>query len=137
MRLVTGARVLFFFLLVVVTYLTLTPDPSQAKVGFDVADWIAKLLFHDPRLGDKVAHFSAYASLGLVAGAADIRVAGHRILTLAMLAGYGALLEGAQSFEIVRTPDFFDGLANFLGATTGFSAFLLARVAVTRARVAA
>lgn len=121
MKFVRGARALFALVLAAVTYLTLTPVPDQAKAGFDLADWIARLLFDDGRLGDKVAHFSAYAALGLTAAAGNIRFGGSRAATMLALAGYGALLEGAQGFGLVRTPDFFDGLANFLGASTGFA----------------
>jgi hypothetical protein len=120
MKVVYSARWLFVLLLGAVTFLTVTPAPEQAKVGFDLSDWIARILFGDAKFGDKVAHVAAYAALGATAAAGEIRIAGRAIGTLVALAAYGALLEGVQGLGGVRSADVADGLANLVGAVSGF-----------------
>lgn len=122
MRLEAAARALFILMLPLVAYLSLAPATDEVKAGFDVADFIARLVFGDERFGDKVAHFSAYAALGLAGAVGDVRVGGRRLGAFLAIVLYGALLELGQGLGVARTPDFFDGVANFLGAASGYAA---------------
>lgn len=122
------AKSVFVLLFLLVTFLTLTPDPDDAKAGMQFTRWIASILFGDAALGDKVAHFAAYAALGLAAFWARLAPLGRRSWAPLMLAAYGALLEGVQGVGGVRAPEFADGLANAAGALAGFgAAYVLAR----------
>ena len=114
------ARLLFAALFVLITYLTLTPNPDDVATGFDLARLIAGFLFGEPDYGDKVAHFAAYGALGAMAYWAQIFIAGRRWLTPVCLGFYGALLEGAQGIGGVRSLELLDAMANGLGAVTGF-----------------
>jgi hypothetical protein len=114
------ARGFFFLLLAVVTYMTLTTEPEKMKPGFDLMDFVARMVFGDPKYGDKVAHFSAYGALGLAAVPAGFRLVGRDWTVIPALAVYGELLEFVQGLGGVRQADPFDALANVLGATIGF-----------------
>lgn len=127
------ARAVFALLLGAVTWLTLTPSPDDADAGFKIMRWIANLLLGDSALGDKVAHFTAYAALGASAFLARI---GGRYMTPLALAGYGALLEVVQGMGGVRSPELADAFANMAGAVAGYAialmlSRLLARVSVS------
>ncbi|WP_428410471.1 VanZ family protein [Hyphococcus sp.] len=112
-------RVLFALLFALVTYLTLTPNPDDTKAGFAFTRWIATVLFHNPALTDKVAHFLAYAALGAMAVWAHLTVFSKRRGTALALAAYGVLLEGLQGLGGVRSPELADAVANGLGALSG------------------
>ena len=114
------ARIGFVLLFLVVTYLTLTPNPEDTEGGLAFTRWIAQALFGDEAFGDKVAHFIAYAALGGAAVIAELRIFGRMTVTILALAAYGLLLEGAQGLMGVRTPDLSDALANAIGALSGF-----------------
>jgi VanZ like family len=127
------ARCVFALLFVVVTWLTLTPNPDEAKSGFEMARWIAALLFGDPDRGDKIAHFTAYGTLGASAFFARLSLFGRKRWTPLYLAAYGAMLEGMQGFGGVRSPEAADAIANALGAVAGFGgAFVLIRLLQSR-----
>lgn len=127
-------RAVFFALLAIVTYLTVAPNPPQADGGFAATRMIAEFLFGDAGQGDKIGHFMAYGALG---GAARFAFRGRGLFwsTPALLAAYGAGLEGAQYFIDVRSADLIDAAANSLGAVTGYStAAILQRSFRPRAR---
>ncbi|MEL7239309.1 MAG: VanZ family protein [Planctomycetota bacterium] len=128
----TLARAAFAFLFIAVTYLTLTPNPEDTEGGMAITRWIASLLFGGEAMGDKVAHFLAYAALAGSAVLARARFFGRLFFTVAALAAYGAALEGLQGFTGVRTPDPTDALANMLGALSGYPAALLVATALSR-----
>lgn len=129
-------RGVFALLLLIVTFLTLTPDPGNAPSGFAIARLIAQWMFADPALADKVGHFLAYAALGLVACLADIRLRGRLLPAVLAIAAYGGLLEFAQGAGGVRTGDIVDALANTCGALSSFLGFVFAKRALGRARPA-
>lgn len=119
------ARAIFALLLGAVTWLTLTPSPEDADAGLKIMRWIANVLLRDSALGDKVAHFTAYAALGASAFWARL---GASYWPPLVLAGYGAALEVVQGMGGVRSPELADGLANIAGAVAGY----VAAVMVTR-----
>lgn len=114
------ARIIFALLFVIVTYLTLTPNPDDTKSGMAITRWLAVLLLGQEDLGDKVAHFAAYGALGTFAVLSRIRFFGATLFTILALAIYGACLEGLQGLAAVRTPELADAVANALGAIGGW-----------------
>jgi hypothetical protein len=122
-------RVVFGLLFVLVTFLTLTPNPDDTEAGFAVTRWIAELVFGNPALADKVAHFAAYGALGAAAAWAQLTLLSKRRITALALALYGVLLEAVQGLGGVRTPEVADAIANGLGAVAGLGgAIILARI---------
>lgn len=129
------ARGVFGVLFLVVTFLTVTPNPDDAKSGMEFARWIAARLFGDDAFADKVGHFLAYAALGLAAFWARFAPRGRRLWAPLALAVYGAALEGVQGLGGVRSPELADAVANAAGALAGFGgAFFLARFGRSAAR---
>lgn len=130
------ARALFAALLLLVTYLTVTPNPDDTEMGMALTRWLAALIFGDSALGDKVAHFLAYAMLGASAALAQVKIGGRGLYAVIALMAYGAALEGVQGMMGVRFPEFADALANSLGAGVGFpaAAQAMARLAPQAAR---
>ena len=126
----------FALLIAFVTWQTLTPDPDNTEPSIAIARFIAELLFHDARLGDKVAHFLAYSALGGSAAFAHLELANRRWLTIAALAAYGGLLEFLQGFGGVRLPELADALANSSGALAAYPAALMIERALARATAA-
>lgn len=127
-------RSLFAALFLIVTFLTLTPNPEDTQSGFALARWIARLLFGDTALTDKVAHFLAYGALGATAFWARLDLLQKLWATPLALAVYGAALEGVQGIGGVRSPELADAAANALGAVAGFAgALLLAKIVKARA----
>ncbi|MEZ5892495.1 MAG: VanZ family protein [Parvularculaceae bacterium] len=131
-RKVLWPRVIFGLLFALVTFLTLTPNPEDAKAGFEFTRRIAKLLFHDAALGDKVAHFLAYASLGAMGFWAEMTLFKRRRGAALGLAAYGIFLEWLQGVGGVRTPDVWDAVANGLGAVSGLVGAILLTAAIRR-----
>ena len=122
-------RILFGFLFLLVTFLTLTPNPDDTEAGFAMTRWIAELLFGNPALADKVAHFAAHGVLGAAAAWAHITLLSKRRFTALALGVYGIVLEGLQGLGGVRTPEVADAAANGLGAVAGVGgAILLGRI---------
>lgn len=116
------ARAQFAVLFLLVTYLTVTPNPDETELGMELTRWLAALIFGDSALADKIAHFLAYAALGASAALARIRIGGRAFTVVAGLALYGAALEGVQGLGGARDPELADALANSLGAAAGFPA---------------
>lgn len=105
-----GVQALFFLALIVVVTLTVIPG---ASVPTDVS------------LNDKLLHFVAYFGLGVLGGTgwADRR---HMLIIAMPL--FGLALEVIQGgFIEGRSFDWYDGLANALGAFAGVAASLMSR----------
>lgn len=135
MSFLLAARAAFALLLVVVTYLTVTPNPEDVEASLDFTRWLAAALFSDEALGDKLGHFLAYGALGASAAVARIRIAGSAAAAIAALVLYGAALEGVQAAGAARDPELLDALANALGALSGYPPVaFLAGTAERRAR---
>ena len=116
----TIARILLAILFALVTYLTLTPDPSQNPQGMDLMAWLSNLIFATQVFADKIAHFLAYGSLGFTAYFSKIKIGNHRRWTPLALGVSGAGLEGVQAFIAERSPEILDAVANGSGAIAGF-----------------
>ncbi len=114
-----AARVLFFFLFALVTFLTLTPDPENTEPGFVVTRWISAKLFGSESFADKVAHFLGYGALGASVFWADLKLFSRRLGAGAALCVYGVLLEVLQGLGGVRSPEVADAVCNMLGAAAG------------------
>ncbi len=117
-----GWRIAFFALALFVTWQTLTPDPEDTDGGMAFARWIAEMVFRSAEMGDKVAHFMAYAALGAAAAFGQFRLLGLRPPIIAAIAVYGMALEGMQGLGGVRAPELADAAANALGVLTAFAA---------------
>ncbi|MEM8935249.1 MAG: VanZ family protein [Pseudomonadota bacterium] len=115
-----AARLVFAVLLVIVTWLTLTPSPEQTESSIAIARWIASVFLGAPALSDKVAHFLAYAALGASAQWAQLTPPTMRYAAPAiLLALYGVVLEFGQGAMGVRSPEIADAAANAAGAICG------------------
>jgi hypothetical protein len=96
------SRVLFLLLVVVVLYLTLSPNPPH--VALDTVPY-----------GDKIEHFTAFAALALMARLGFPRVADWHLLE--HLSFLGAMIEVVQATpDLQRDCDWHDWLADSLGA---------------------
>ena len=127
-------RVAFAGLVALVTWLTLTPNPESAESGFAFARMVATWLFADTAQADKVAHFLAYAALGVFACWGRLWPKGLAWATPLALAAYGGGLELLQGVGGVREAEFADGLANGLGACAGYAAaYIVSRLMALRA----
>ncbi len=115
-------RIAFAALAIFVTWQTLTPDPDDTEGGMALARWIAEMLFRSAEMGDKVAHFIAYAALGSSAAFGQFRMLGKRAPVIAGIAVYGMALEGLQGLGGVRDPEIADAAANALGVLASFAA---------------
>ncbi len=113
-------RFLFGAILILVTWLTLTPNPDDTKQGMSLMRWASEFLFGSAKYHDKLAHFVAYGVLGAFFTFARFTIFGRRLFGALLLAGYGAALEIVQGWLGVRHPEFYDGVANALGAFIAF-----------------
>jgi len=115
-------RGVFAMLFLIVSYLTVTPNPDDSGAGMALTRWLASLFLGNPGLSDKIAHFLAYGALG--GSAALARLPWFKKIWAAPLglAAYGVVLEGVQALGGVRSPEFADAIANALGAVVGFCA---------------
>lgn len=127
-------RILFGFLLVLVTFLTLTPNPEDTEPGFALTRWIAGFLLGDSAFADKIAHFLAYAALGATAFWARLTLFSRRFCAAIALALYGVALEGLQGLGGVRSPELGDALANGLGALGGIAGAVVLGAGLQRLR---
>lgn len=127
-------RTIFAALLLLVTFLTLTPNPENTEAGFAFTRWIAALLFGDAGFADKVAHFLAYAALGAAAAWAQLALFTKRRVTALALALYGILLEIIQGLGGVRSPEVADAVANALGAISGLGGAIILAHLIRRMR---
>lgn len=115
-------RIAFVALALFVAWQTLTPDADDTERGMAIARMIAELLFRSADMDDKVAHFMAYAALGLSAAFGQLRLLGLRAPVVAGIAAYGMALEGLQGLGGVRAPEIADAAANALGVISSFAA---------------
>ena len=109
-------RTVFFLLLVLVTYLSLAPNPEGVESGKDFTEWLANVLFGGVVGADKFQHFFAYLALGgafVMARFGGLITIVRGILFLAVL---GGVLEVVQSFIETRDTNIWDAVANGLGA---------------------
>jgi VanZ family protein len=125
-------RGVFALLLAFVTWQTLTADPDDTKPSLAIARYIAELLFHNEKFGDKVAHFLAYAALAGAGAFSHFAYRGRRSPAILALAAYGVLLEFLQGLGGVRSPEFADAVANASGALAAFPAAILVEHAIQR-----
>lgn len=114
-------RLAFVALMLFVTWQTLTPDPDDTEGGMALARWIAEAILGSADLGDKVAHFMAYAALGGSAAFGQFRMLGQRAPIIAGIAIYGVALEGLQGLGGVREPEIADAMANVFGVISSFT----------------
>lgn len=112
-------RAFFFLLLAFITYLTVAPNPPESESGFAATRFLADMVFGDAGHADKIGHFLAYGALGTAAVGAVFKTKQFWMVP-AILALYGAGLEGVQYFVDSRSADLLDALANALGAIAGF-----------------
>lgn len=126
------SRALFVVLCVIVTFLTLTPNPDDVQAGFNITRWLSEMLLGDPQRADKIAHFMAYGALGASACWAQLRVGAQRWGVVAALAIYGAALEGLQGLGGVRMAELSDALANSFGAVAGFAGAVILAFVISR-----
>lgn len=115
-------RVIFGLLFVLITFLTLTPNPVETESGFAVTRFISDIMFGNDEYADKIGHYLGYAALGLTAFWARLAVYSKRWVMTVVLALYGVALEGLQGLGGVRSPELADAFANGLGALSGFVA---------------
>ncbi|MEO0399949.1 MAG: VanZ family protein [Pseudomonadota bacterium] len=127
-----GWRALFCVLFVVVTYLTVTPNPDTAGPGNALTDFLAELLFGSAQNADKIGHFIAYLALGGSAVLARLKVFGARAASLVVIALYGAFLEVVQGWTAVRSPELLDAAANAGGTLASYPLALLFERSVTK-----
>lgn len=111
-----------------------------------LALWCATLFWLSSRPGnalppllpglDKLAHFTAYALMGLLAARAGVGLGRSRraawLLAVAFCSLYGVSDELHQSFVPLRSVDAWDWVADTLGAASGAGAWL-ARAVPARA----
>ena len=128
-------RIIFLCLLVLVTWLTLTPSTDDLDGGMDIMRWISSMLVGTPEWGDKIAHLLAYAALGGSAAASEWGRARVRMTLALGLAIYGFGLEALQGLGQVREMSLHDGVANALGAIVGTVSYPLARMTLSKIKL--
>ncbi len=130
-RLQTLSRLAFILLIVLVAVLSVSTFPTNAPPGNQITRMIATLLFGDASHADKVGHFLAYFVLG---GAAVFAALVRQPLWAApaLLALYGAGLEGVQHFVPGRYADVADAAVNSLGAALGYFGIIGLKTLVSR-----
>ncbi len=115
MHLTLAAKITFFFLLIVISYLAFSPAPVQIQMNNF----------------DKINHLAAFATLSLVARFA-FKLTPWQITF--WLLGYGALIEGIQSFIPNRFASGLDLLADLIGIGLGLLAYTLVAPLLNSAR---
>ncbi len=118
-------RSLFMFALLLVTTLSLIPNPDDVPGGMDFTRWLASLLFGDATHSDKVAHFIAYGILGggIILGA--VRLLGSFIVCAIGIITWSGVLEILQGIISSRSTDPLDMVANASGVGAGLVAGIL------------
>ncbi len=117
-------RRLFWALLLLVSVLSLIPNPDDLPGGSLWAEFLAEIFFGSADHADKITHFIAYGVLAGGAGLGGMRVFSRRWLIVPGLILWSGLLELLQGLTQNRSPDWLDMLANSAGALTGFVASL-------------
>lgn len=110
---------LFFVFLGVVIIFSLIPAQDDIPGANDIFSILGKWLLGDPNLGDKIAHFVAYASVSATAIWGRVKLFGYAAATMLGLLLLGAGLEFAQGMLSGRHPDFLDFIANSVGIAIG------------------
>jgi len=109
-RLLRLTQFVFFLALIVVVAATVMPSPAMPVT----VTW-----------NDKVLHFIAYFGLGILGGTGWPE---RRYALLLIMPLFGMALESAQGLMAIgRFFDWYDGLANAVGAFAGVAASLLVR----------
>lgn len=128
----TIGRAVFALLFIIVTLLTLWPNPDSARTGIVLTRWLASTFLGDPALADKVGHFLGYAALGFAAFFARLTPRNRWYLVPLALAVYGVGLEGLQGLGGIRSPELADAVSNALGAAAGFPGAALVFAVIRR-----
>lgn len=128
----------------------MTPDRLAAALWCALAIWaavVSGLSTLGPRdlpeaaflFSDKFNHFAAFAVGGwlaasaLRAGAPAARPGGRTVVAVLLVAAFGALDEALQTFTPGRAGgDFYDWIADFLGAIAGALSALLTHARLER-----
>lgn len=125
-------RVFFSVLVLFVTYLSLTPNPSAAGGGVALTRWLAVILFANEDLHDKIAHFIAYGTLAFVYAQTALKPFGRPVYGIVWLAIFGLAMELAQGMTTYRELSGRDLLANWAGLAVGYPAGKAAAIMVQR-----
>ncbi len=116
-----AAVLLFLFCLTTAFVLTHLPGGSVPKISW--TDLIPG--------ADKVVHAGLYFWLAVfLANCLRFRLRSNRVIvvaTMTILAGYAAFDEWSQQFSPHRSPDFYDFVADMIGAWCGVCAFVVFR----------
>lgn len=120
---VTRRAAVLLFLVCLTTAFVLTHLPGGNMPRVRWADWIPA--------ADKVVHSGLYYFLAaFLANCLRFRLQSNRVIvaaTMAVLAGYAAFDEWSQQFSPHRYPDFYDFVADMIGAWFGVSTFVVCR----------
>ena len=114
-----GLRAVAVLLLLIVTVLSLLPNPPEGGAGGVFGAWLSRLLTGSDAYGDKAAHAFAYLATAGATGA-GFGQTGRRLLGAAAgLFAWSLVLEGLQAAGGARTGDAWDALANLVGIVGG------------------
>ena len=112
---------LFFLFLGILILFSLVPAQDDIPGANDIFSILGKIILGNPNMGDKIAHFVAYASVGATAFWGQVRLFGRVSATMVGLLILGGLLEFAQGSLSGRHPDFLDFIANSVGVASGLA----------------
>ena len=118
-------KILFFILLIIVTFLSLTPSQIEGEQGIELTRFLAKFFLGNEAYSDKIGHFLAYGALGFSVSAAMFFPLKKLWVPMLGLSFYGFLLEFIQFLGGTRYGEFLDALSNMLGIVAGITGFLL------------
>ena len=124
-------RRLFWVLLLLVSVLSLIPNPDDLPGGSLWAEFLAKIFFGSADHADKITHFIAYGVLAGGAGLGGLRLFSRRWLIIPGLILWSGALELLQGLTQSRDPDWLDMVANSAGVLAGFIASLGLLVLIT------
>ena len=117
-------KALFVVLFVIVTYLSVAPNPPGGASGNPLTWWLSALFFGDLAYADKIGHFLAYAALAGVFTLARFVRGRAAVIGVLALAAYGGVLELVQGRLMSRSMESLDALANALGVFAAYPAAL-------------
>jgi uncharacterized protein YfiM (DUF2279 family) len=115
-KLMRGA---FVLLLILITILSVIPNPEEVPGGMAFTRWIAQLLFGNPDYGDKVSHFLAYGALSGAGMLGFVRPFSRWLMLPIIVALYSAVMELLQAVIGVRSAEWADMAANVSGVMAG------------------